>query len=309
MPLIPAICSQCGQAIKVDTALKSMKCEYCGTEFIPEQIIHNNIYQVNGDNITIAGGLTPDQLCHNADTFFNVHGDYKKALELYKKVSNDAPHDFRGWLGIARIKTKDFTEFFDNKKDFDETKEYLRRALNVADNSNKATIQHFIDLTENAYSDTRNKYQAQVNVNLQEISKISKELETHKKQAKNYESKISTLKNNANHSEKIMTNKFYIILTIVLTFIITVRLWTTGSISLIVIGCLSFPLLLLTAFIILPYFLYKKPYKECNKLSKLKKNEDITINKLATNGGILIKETINFSQKFAPEISAIIPQI
>ena len=45
MPLVPAICTQCGAPIEVDNAKEAGICPHCGTAFITEKAINNYITQ------------------------------------------------------------------------------------------------------------------------------------------------------------------------------------------------------------------------------------------------------------------------
>ena len=50
MVFVPLKCSQCGSIIKVDVTKEKGICEHCGTEFITEKTINNNVYN-NTTNI------------------------------------------------------------------------------------------------------------------------------------------------------------------------------------------------------------------------------------------------------------------
>ena len=45
MPLVPAVCTQCGAPIEVDNAKEAGICPHCGTAFITEKAINNYITQ------------------------------------------------------------------------------------------------------------------------------------------------------------------------------------------------------------------------------------------------------------------------
>lgn len=51
MPLVPAICTQCGAQIQVDDTQEAGICKHCGTAFITEKAINNyNTYVTNNNN-------------------------------------------------------------------------------------------------------------------------------------------------------------------------------------------------------------------------------------------------------------------
>lgn len=58
MALVAAICSQCGGKIQIDDSKESGVCPNCGTSFVTEKIIHQNITNNNfaGANVTVKMG-------------------------------------------------------------------------------------------------------------------------------------------------------------------------------------------------------------------------------------------------------------
>ena len=52
MPLVAAICTQCGANLEVDDSKEAGICKYCGTAFITEKAISN--YMINNTYITLA---------------------------------------------------------------------------------------------------------------------------------------------------------------------------------------------------------------------------------------------------------------
>lgn len=49
MPIVPAICTQCGAQLDVDDSKEAAVCPYCNTAFIVEKAINNyhNTYVTN----------------------------------------------------------------------------------------------------------------------------------------------------------------------------------------------------------------------------------------------------------------------
>ena len=98
MPLVPAICTQCGAQIEVDNTHEAGICKYCGTAFITEKAINNySTYITNnnnfaGANINIIGGDVANliELAKNALEIANEQDALKyseKALEINVKCS------------------------------------------------------------------------------------------------------------------------------------------------------------------------------------------------------------------------------
>lgn len=64
MALKPAICTQCGGQIEVDDSKEAGICQFCGTAFITEKVIHQYVTQNNfaGATINIQGGVDDENL-------------------------------------------------------------------------------------------------------------------------------------------------------------------------------------------------------------------------------------------------------
>lgn len=104
VPLVPAICTQCGAQIEVDNTHEAGICKHCGTAFITEKainkyttnIINNNNFAGANINMNIVGEL--EQLVSAAQGFQRL-GEYDKALEIYETIIEKYPQDARGWVG------------------------------------------------------------------------------------------------------------------------------------------------------------------------------------------------------------------
>ena len=62
MPFVPAICTQCGASLQVDSSQEAALCKFCKTPFVVETAInsYNNSYNINATNVTIIGGGISD---------------------------------------------------------------------------------------------------------------------------------------------------------------------------------------------------------------------------------------------------------
>ena len=120
MPLVPAICTQCGAQIEVDNTCEAGICKHCGTAFITEKAINNittnftnNIVNNNnfdGANVTFQSNAEDiEQLIKRAKTF-EILNEFDKALNVYEEITSKYPMDYRGWIGIIISETKDMKE-------------------------------------------------------------------------------------------------------------------------------------------------------------------------------------------------------
>jgi len=115
MPLVPAICTQCGAAIEVDNSQEAAVCKYCGTPFIVEKAIHQyttNVTNHNnfaGANVQINMNSELEQLIAAAEGFEKLE-ELFQASKKYTEVTEKYPQDVRGWLG--KLRTDNSGRFF-----------------------------------------------------------------------------------------------------------------------------------------------------------------------------------------------------
>ena len=105
MPLVPAICTQCGAQIEVDNTHEAGICKHCGTAFITEKAINNYATYINNnfsiENINV-GGADMENMYSAVQKAINAK-DYSFASNLLKKMTESYPHDYRGWWGFVEI--------------------------------------------------------------------------------------------------------------------------------------------------------------------------------------------------------------
>ena len=53
MALVKAKCSNCGASINVDNMSKTGECYHCGTTYITEDVVVNNITNININGVTL----------------------------------------------------------------------------------------------------------------------------------------------------------------------------------------------------------------------------------------------------------------
>ena len=104
MPLVSAICTQCGSMIKVDDTHEANICCCCGTAIVTEKAIKKYIQnKTNSNNFTSAPikaniNNELEQLISAAKTFQQL-GEYENAFNKYSQITREYPQDGRGWLG------------------------------------------------------------------------------------------------------------------------------------------------------------------------------------------------------------------
>lgn len=133
MPIVEAKCTNCGQTLKVDSNNDAAICEFCGSAFVVEKAINNfntyNQYQIEHANIQMNDERSVEKRLENAEVFFKKLNQANKAKDLYLSVTEDAPGDYRGWWGLARILSNDFQYVNCSTALFNEITQYALLAL------------------------------------------------------------------------------------------------------------------------------------------------------------------------------------
>jgi tetratricopeptide (TPR) repeat protein len=125
----------------IDDKKQKAFCSSCGAEnLITRDVVHSTTNYNTTQNIhkTIIGSDKAEaaEYIHKGQVFVTL-GEYAKAKAAFEKAVDEEPADFRGWLGLAAVLTKNFTDFADIKH-----REFLQKALKVADNSQKIEIEN-----------------------------------------------------------------------------------------------------------------------------------------------------------------------
>ena len=197
MPLVNAKCTNCGGTLTVDASKEAAICDFCGSPYIVEKAIQNYNYYVTQNikadnvNVTAKGEAEKERLLHNAETYTGFK-DYKKALEIYKQVTEDYPDDYRGWYNLASIETDEFKKVDVSAQEFKTYCEYMDRALMTAPSGKKEKFQQEWE----AYLSNHWSFLEEKKKELCELQNIADELQ----------SKIDELKNQINISNEIISN-------------------------------------------------------------------------------------------------------
>lgn len=186
MPLVNAKCTNCGANLNVDNTKDAAVCTFCGSAFIVEKAIKNYNYNitnnVNAQNVVITGkgSAEKERLLNNAKTNERF-GDYEKSQSIYMQVTEDYPDDYRGWLGIALIKSENYSKFDVSFIEYEDISKNFNKALMCA----PTEISNTISLQWNIYNSKRtdfiNKQKEIIKDNKNKILKIAKELDAYNK--------------------------------------------------------------------------------------------------------------------------------
>lgn len=139
-----ARCKNCNGDIQVDVERKTGFCPYCGTKYITEDVINNyntyNNYKIENATIKLNDEHSVENKLKNAEINLSQFKDYKKAEQIFREVTEIAPGNYRGWWGLVRSITQEFSLINFGLTKFNELNDYVEHALIVADNNGKNLI-------------------------------------------------------------------------------------------------------------------------------------------------------------------------
>ena len=117
MALISAKCPHCGADIRVNEGSKSGVCEFCGATFVTQDAVTN--YTVNNNYNTVqyitktaASAAEAGEYIRRGDVLLSL-GEFVRAEEAYLRAVELEPADWRGWFGMVKTRTKNFTDYED----------------------------------------------------------------------------------------------------------------------------------------------------------------------------------------------------
>ena len=193
MPLVPAICTQCGARLEVDPNCETAICKYCNTPFITEKAINNynttyvtNIGHLHADVVHINDDSSRDSRVKSGETFLKFN-DYTSAEEVFSKLTKECPYDYRGWWGLVRVYSRKFTDFSIGRPELSKMKSMYDKACTVATPQEKSAM----DAEYKPYSaQLERRLSERLNDTRQRMQQESYEFEAQKR---NLESRINAL--------------------------------------------------------------------------------------------------------------------
>lgn len=139
MSLVPAICTQCGSQLQVDPSQEAAICPSCHTAFIVQDAITEytttnitNIGSVHADVLHVSDEHSADNRVKSGETFISL-GEFDSAYEIFQSLISDCPYDYRSWMGMVRVRSKDYTDQDLSKDEIDYIEYLYNNAKKVAD--------------------------------------------------------------------------------------------------------------------------------------------------------------------------------
>ena len=117
MGFVPAICSQCGGKIQVDTSREKNYCMHCGTLFVVEEVLQNKYDPIKE---------TIDSALYRIKEM----NDYDGAMNGLKSIESQASNKADYWWAVLDAKTHHFSHFED-EDDVKESFEMVNRVSKI----------------------------------------------------------------------------------------------------------------------------------------------------------------------------------
>ena len=114
MPFVQGKCENCGGILTVDPNLKAANCPFCGVAYVVQDSINyfNTTIKVDtlhADVVNMSDEHSSEGRLKAADAHMKL-GHYDKAEVEYKKVTELAPQNYRGWLGLIEVYTQKYSK-------------------------------------------------------------------------------------------------------------------------------------------------------------------------------------------------------
>ena len=107
MKLVSAMCPNCGAQLELDEKMEKGFCMYCGSQVLVQDEVQKYKTEIGG-RVSAEENLSAGELAQNGDTFMEI-GNIRQAYEAFSEMSRKYPDDFRGWWGLVRTVTEDFS--------------------------------------------------------------------------------------------------------------------------------------------------------------------------------------------------------
>lgn len=184
MPFVQGKCENCGGILTVDPNLKAANCPFCGVAYVVQDSINNynttvnvgNVENMHADVVNLFDESSSEGKLKAANAYLKL-GKYEQAYFEYKKVTELAPQNYLGWLGLIESSTNNYTKRIRSSRDLSNLKDYAKSVLTLAPLGKGEVIlekfTHYVDAEE----EKNNTEKKQIELELTEPEKEFKQLE------------------------------------------------------------------------------------------------------------------------------------
>ena len=139
MPLTAAKCTNCGANLQVDSALEAAVCPHCHTPYIVQDAINqyviNNVTKIenlHADVMNVTEDSEATQKAKAGEAFLQL-GDPASAREAFTELTKKHPYEYRGWWGLVRLETEEFTKKDLKMPELTKIRDLYKKALTVCE--------------------------------------------------------------------------------------------------------------------------------------------------------------------------------
>lgn len=153
MPLVPAICTQCGSPIEVDNAKEAGICPHCGTAFITEKVVNNYVTN-HVSNTTVSQTIVKniygrekteaEEYVARGLSFLGL-GEYLEAAKCFQSAVNSEPGNIENHILLYRALTIDFRLYYGGLTDPERQGHAFAFPLNERDKTQKTSLNDVFD--------------------------------------------------------------------------------------------------------------------------------------------------------------------
>ncbi|MBQ6908079.1 MAG: hypothetical protein IJQ28_06850, partial [Clostridia bacterium] len=231
MPLVPALCTQCGSKLEIDSGNEAGICPHCHTAFVTEKAINNynttnvtNIGSLHADVVKINDSNSIDNQVKSGDTFIKLN-DYESAKKVFDKLTKECPYDYRGWWGLIKVETKNFENSDISKAVLNYIDELYEKTAAVISEGDKASVEEVYIAYKSMVNSNLSSLEKNASFNAQRLSEL---LNEHKS---SYEKRINELINTEKYVQASAKRKvlYFRIIAIITTLVISAILGVVAA--------------------------------------------------------------------------------
>ena len=153
MPLVPAICTQCGSPIQVDDSKEAGICPHCGTAFITEKVVNNYVTN-HVSNTTVTQNIVKnvygrekteaEEYVARGLSFLDI-GEYLDAAKCFESAVKREPGKIENHILLYRALTLDFRLYYGGLTDPERQGYAFAFPLNEQDKEKKTSLNEVFD--------------------------------------------------------------------------------------------------------------------------------------------------------------------
>ena len=217
MTLVPAICTQCGSKLEVDPSREAAVCPYCKTPFITQKAINHynttnvtNIGSLHAEVLNVTDDNSRDNRVKSGETFIRLN-DYVSAEKIFGDLTKDCPYDYRGWWGLIRVYSVDFSDMTIDGEKLSSIAQLYQKAIAVASIDEQKAIE---PQYEAYYNSVREKLDALLLDTQTKIKNLETEFNRYKRDHEDQINHISEQKKKIMSPSVVLANVVNVILMI-----------------------------------------------------------------------------------------------